>query len=93
VKKLLANLISWVNITGNGSKAFWGSTALIFLALLLRPAVSNEEIFQKILLLLSSPLITLFVFGSVWGIWIFWTEIVSPLVLFLKKGVKAISSK
>lgn len=85
VKKLVTNLISWLNIKGNGPKAFWGTTGLIFLLLLFLPNDPDGEITQKILLLLSSPIITLALFSLLWAIWILWTEVIFPIAKYIQR--------
>jgi hypothetical protein len=80
-------IISWINTSGNGHKAFWGATGLVCLPILFLPNNSDEQITQKILLFLSSPMITMLAFSAVWAIWILWTEVLFPIAKYIKKKI------
>lgn len=88
VKNLVTNLISWLNIKGNGLKTFWGTTGLICLLLLFLPDDYDGEITRKILLFLSSPFITLMLIYSIWAIWILWTGVIFPITKLINKKIK-----
>jgi hypothetical protein len=83
----MKRVISWINTSGNGHKAFWGATGLVCLPILFLPNNSDEQITQKILLFLSSPMITMLAFSAVWAIWILWTEVLFPIAKYIKKKI------
>ena len=83
----MKRVISWINASGNGHKAFWGATGLVCLPILFLPNNSDEQITQKILLFLSSPMITMLAFSAVWAIWILWTEVLFPIAKYIKKKI------
>jgi hypothetical protein len=83
----MKRILSWVDTSGNGHKAFWGATGLVCLPILFLPNNSDEQITQKILLILSSPMITIFAIGVIEVIGIFWTEALFPIAKYIKKKI------
>jgi hypothetical protein len=83
----MTRIISWVNASGNGHKAFWGATGLVCLTILFLPDNSDEQITQKIFLFLSAPVITILVFSAIWAIWTLWTEVLFPIAKYIKNKI------
>ena len=85
VQNLIGQLLSWINTTRNGPKAFWGTTGLICLPVMFLSDDSDGEIIRKILLFVFSPVITLALFSSLSAILILWTEVVLPIAKYIQR--------